>query len=283
MSEWTPFLNTRASDFLKLDDGTGYGGFSNYVASPHLATEPKAVEEAKGLLPRAQLLPENLRGRIPRAIFVQDGHVHILEFSRLKTRLGDDFQYAMNGTRSIPYTYGLSAPLGTPIPSLAELESRGGDIKSEIERLVRAINERQEVQGTPFSFEGKNYGSGLWDNTAEQIMAGKPPSKVVITEMSELKPGIQEMIPEAIFEGSKKNFPNLLPPPKIPLHVGPLPHTERPPLTPSASSKVSRGSSGGTLTQLVVACVAIFAGAWALSELVRRLSAGQDRKKSAER
>jgi hypothetical protein len=248
MSEWQPFLNTRASEFTHLEDGTGYGGFSNYVPSPFLKGEPEVVSKAVGLVPSIRQIPNEFRTLVPRAMFIQDGHIHILEFGHLRTRLGEDFAYALNGTRSIPYTYGLSAPLGTPLPSMKELSARDDEIKTEIARLVEGINERRDVakEARSFSFKGGEYGEGLWDSTAREIGEGKRPLKVIFTEIDRLKPGIDEMIPEGIF--SKKNF------------------TSHPNLMGATSPKFS----SATLTKLCVASVVILGGTWATYELLRR-------------
>jgi hypothetical protein len=276
MSEWTPFLNTRASESVRLVDGSAYGGFSNYVHSPVLNEEPQTLQTIKELLPKLHLLPERERSRIPRAIFMKNGHVHILEFGYLRTRLGEDFPYALNGTRSIPYTFGLSAPVGTPIPSLEELDNRNAEIKAEIGKLVTAVNERRDVQAEArsFTFEGSGYKTNLWDVTAKQIMDGDRSTKMVVTEMEHLKPGIGDLVPDAIFSGSKKNFATtnqrIKPGRFLATDIREAIRTG--PSTPSKSSN--------TLIKAVVVCVAVFSGIWALTEAIRRLQSREESQRT---
>ena len=287
MSGWLPYLNTRASDFIRLDDGTGYGGFGNYVPSPVLKAEPEAVHKSRTLLPKVHNLSPDVQKLVPRAIFVDGCPIHIMEFSHLRARLGDDFKYALNGTRSIPYTYGLSAPIGTPIPSLGELEARSDDFKQEIARLVEAINERRDVakEAKSFTFNGGNYGGSLWDRTAVAISEGRIPRRPVFVEIEKLKPGIAEMVPEGIFDdgpvfGSKKNFIR---------QAAPLAETS-PPRTGKAILEVASRPqsspswghsmiSGGTLLKLSVASIALFGAGWIAYEHVRR-TANRDQRRN---
>lgn len=287
--EWKPYLFSRATDFA-YENGLGKGGLGSYVPMDGMEGAPDVVKRVADLLPHPSVLSPEEADLIPRALFSHGDQVMISEFGTLPARFGKDFKHGWNDNRPISYFYGLAAPKGTPVPSLAELASRDAEIKSELSKLLDALNDGRDVasEASTFQFKGGDYGNHEWDKAAQAAGEGVAPTRTVFSEVERLIPRINEAVPEGIYEGlgdrgSKKNFVIQNTKGHSPIRPDSTGGMGRPRQTPSGSLRKERGISGGTLTRLVVVCIAVFAGFWALNEVVRRLDANHDKNNDTGR